>query len=105
MPLHLISVTPLARRWSHPFAELTRGIRIIERPIFNELVRDFWNLRRTEVTALKERNHWVCIDRQKANGPPSSCFSVRLIYTLPPRNARVSVMGPNRLGRLDSDCK
>jgi hypothetical protein len=64
MSTHLVSVTPIARHWPHPLAALSRGIQIIERPIFNEVNWRFWNLRRTEEETVRERSHWLCIERE-----------------------------------------
>ncbi len=62
--MHLVSVTPIARHFPHALTELTRGIRIIERPTFVETNWRFWNLRPTEEEAIQERSHWLCIERE-----------------------------------------
>jgi hypothetical protein len=43
---------------------LTRGIRIIDRPRFNETDWRFWNLRRTDEEKVQKRSHWLCIERE-----------------------------------------
>lgn len=43
---------------------LSRGIQIVERPIFNEVDWRFWDLRRTEEEAVRERSHWLWIERE-----------------------------------------
>ena len=62
--MHLVSVTPIARHWPHPLRILTRGIQIVERPIFNEMDWRFWNLRRTDEQVVGERSHWLCLERE-----------------------------------------
>jgi len=64
MSTRLVSVTPLARHWPHALATLSRGIQIVERPIFNEVDWRFWNLRRTEEEKMAQRSHWLCIERE-----------------------------------------
>jgi len=54
--------TPLHVRWPHPQREITQGIRITDRPTFNEESWDFWNLRRTETEDALNRRHWLRID-------------------------------------------
>lgn len=64
--MRLLSVTPIARRFPHALTELTRGIRVIERPIFAESDWRFWNLRRTEAEAIQQRSHWLCAERESS---------------------------------------
>ncbi len=62
--MRLVSLTPIARCFPHALTEVTRGIRVIERPTFAEADWGFWNLRRTEKEAIHERSHWLCIERE-----------------------------------------
>ncbi len=64
MSMSLASITPIARHWTHPLGALTRDILIIDRPTFNEVDWRFWDLRRTEEQTLRERSHWLCIERE-----------------------------------------
>jgi hypothetical protein len=50
--------------WKHPLREITRGIRIIEKPVFHETDWTIWNLRRTEESDALERSHWLCIEEE-----------------------------------------
>ena len=63
---HAAAFTPLHVRWPYPLQEITRGIRIVEKPTFNETTWDFWNLRRTEVRDALERRHWLFIEEDCA---------------------------------------
>ena len=64
MSIRLVSVTPLARRWPHELGELTRGIRIIERPTFSATDWRFWDLRRTEEETILGQSHWLSIESE-----------------------------------------
>jgi len=64
MSTHLVSVTPIARHWPHPLRVLSRGIQIVDRPVFNEKDWRFWNLRRTEEETVRERTYWLCTERE-----------------------------------------
>jgi hypothetical protein len=43
---------------------ITRGIRVIEKPVFKEDNWRFWNLRRTEEEKVMNRSHWLCIEEE-----------------------------------------
>jgi hypothetical protein len=62
--MQLVSVTPVARTWPYAVTSLTRDIRIIDKPTFNEENWSFWNLRRTEAEAVRDRTHWLCVERE-----------------------------------------
>jgi hypothetical protein len=62
--MRLVSVTPISPSFPHALTELTRGIRIIERPTFAETNWRFWNMRRTDEEALLKRTHWLYIERE-----------------------------------------
>jgi hypothetical protein len=64
VPIKVAAFTPLRVAWPHALCALTRGIRIIEKPFFNEQSWDFWNLRRTERTKALERSHWLCVEAE-----------------------------------------
>lgn len=64
MSFQLACVTPIARPWPHPLGELTRGIRIIDRPTFGEVDWRFWNLRRSDEEKVQKRSHWLCIESE-----------------------------------------
>jgi hypothetical protein len=64
MSTHLVSVTPIARDWPHPLGALSRGVQIVERPLFNEVNWRFWNLRRSEEETVLQRSHWLRIERE-----------------------------------------
>jgi len=64
MSIGLVSITPIPRQWPHPLGRITREIQIIERPEFDEVDWRFWNLRRTEEEAVRERSHWLCIEHE-----------------------------------------
>jgi hypothetical protein len=44
--------------------EVTRGIRVVEKPVFDETDWRFWNLRGTEESDALERSHWLCIEEE-----------------------------------------
>jgi hypothetical protein len=62
--IKVAAFTPLRVGWPHPLCAVTRGIRIIEKPSFNEQNWDFWNLRRTERTEALERRNWLCVEAE-----------------------------------------
>jgi hypothetical protein len=55
--------TPLPVHWPFPLGTLTRDIRIVEFPTFNEDNWRFWDLRASEENAL-ERPHWLAIETE-----------------------------------------
>jgi hypothetical protein len=62
--MRFASFTPLPVHWPHSRCTITRGIQIIEKPIFNENNWPFWNLRRTEQDRVLGRTHWLCIESE-----------------------------------------
>jgi hypothetical protein len=62
--IRVAGFTPLRAPWKHPLREISRGIRIIEKPVFDETDWRFWNLRRTEETDALERSHWLSIEEE-----------------------------------------
>ncbi|MEK7407715.1 MAG: hypothetical protein AAB225_21770 [Acidobacteriota bacterium] len=64
MPIRVAAATPLRVGWPHPLCPITRGIRVIEKPTFKEDNWGFWNLRRTELTDVLERSHWLCVEEE-----------------------------------------
>jgi len=62
--IRVAAFTPMRVRWNHPLRELARGIRVIEKPAFDEKNWDFWNLRRTEKTDALDRSHWLCVEEE-----------------------------------------
>ncbi len=63
MPYRFFAHTPLPVRWPFPLGGLTRDIRIVESPTFNEDNWRFWNLRASEEREL-ERPHWLAIETE-----------------------------------------
>jgi hypothetical protein len=62
--IRVAAFTPIHARWPYPLREITRGIRVVEKPVFDEQNWDFWNLRRTEIRDALERSHWLCIESE-----------------------------------------
>lgn len=56
--------TPLRVSWPHQLATITRTIRIVERPTFDETDWRFWNLRRTDEQEALQRSHWLGIESE-----------------------------------------
>jgi hypothetical protein len=54
----------LAFAWRPAGVTLSRDIRVVERPKFNEDDWRFWNLRRTDEQRVEERLSWLCIERE-----------------------------------------
>lgn len=63
MPYRFFAHTALPVRWPFPLGTLTRDIRIVETPIFNEDNWRSWNLRASEERQL-ERPHWLAIETE-----------------------------------------
>ncbi len=63
MPYRFFAHTPLPVRWPFPLGSLTRDIRVVESPTFNEDNWRFWNLRASEERQL-ERPHWLAIETE-----------------------------------------
>jgi hypothetical protein len=62
--IHIAAFTPLRITWPHPLATITRSIRIVERPTFDETDWRFWNLRRTDEQAVQTTSHWLEIESE-----------------------------------------
>jgi hypothetical protein len=58
------SFTPLRVKWPHALCTITRGIRIIDTPTFDEKDWSFWNLRRTDEEEVLQRSQWLCIESE-----------------------------------------
>jgi hypothetical protein len=56
--------TPLRISWPHPPVTITRSIRIVERPTFDETDWRFWNLRRTEEQTVQTTAHWLGVESE-----------------------------------------
>jgi hypothetical protein len=67
--VHIVTIrvagfTPLRETWKHPSREITRGIHIVDRPVFEESDWTFWNLGRTEETEALERSHGLRVEEE-----------------------------------------
>src|SRR2546423_12963376 len=62
--MRVAAFTPLRTVWPHELYTLARGIRVIEKPSFDETTWSFWNLRRTGVAEGLERRHWFCVEQE-----------------------------------------
>jgi hypothetical protein len=64
MNIRVASFTPIRVGWPHALMEITQGIRVIEKPTFNETNWKFWNLRRTDEEHVLGRTHWLCVEKE-----------------------------------------
>ena len=63
MPRRVASFTPLPVWWPHPPGPLSRGVSVVERPVFDESEwKKMFNMRGSEETTILKTVHWLCIE-------------------------------------------